>query len=341
MRISGRAGFLLFVAALACLAWACTVGGDDDDDHDDDAGDDDDDAIDDDDDDDDDAGPPPRSFYLSAAPMQYALGEWTVETVFDTSGFDGLVDVLSLHMDGFFGLPWDTFAVGAPPPGPWVAVMEDIRAQARELGAEIFLSITPLDGMRAALTPLAYEEEGDASCFLEAMARDAPIRRDRFGVSSYPEFYIAYFGSISEDYYTGVGELTGERVVFAEIGAGSHSIVTPYPTLEDPCILLFDWSSDDKIAFMQSLFEDAQALDSDLICWWSLVDYLPLDVLIHCPCDAPGLWCVLYEAVHGIGLLEPWLMWGSMGVLDYELNPKPSLVPWQQWLARPVETQSP
>jgi hypothetical protein len=40
------------------------------------------------------------------------------------------------------------------------------------------------------------------------------------------------------------------------------------------------------------------------------------------------------------GLLAAWLMWGSMGVLDYDGLPKAALSTWNLWRARPIETVS-
>jgi len=440
--------FLLSVFSLVVVA----CGDDDDDDNDsssdDDAADDDDTTDDDTNDDDttdDDAGDDdlePRSFALSAAAYQYEFGPWSIDDSFDVTGFDGRIDLLSVHQD-FFGLPWPEFAAGEDPPAAWVAVMEEIRAMVESLGVEVFLSVTPLSSMRDGLAALAREEGGelvededwnpgcfdfDASpgatdirtayrnyvrwmvdffdppfvnhaiemnmydlncpaqydsliglvnevyeqekflaparvifpsftidhlwgfedngdcdfgerrCLEEALARNASIERDRIGISNYPLWLIDYApGGLPDDYYTAVAELTGETVVFAEIGVSSKDVVLPYPTLADPC---FEWLPSDETtqaAFMQKLFVQADELGSDLLCWWSLRDFLPAEVLDHCPCQAPGLWCHLYEAVYDIGLLGAWLMWGSMGIVDYEQNAKASLDVWNQWLARPIK----
>lgn len=436
---------------IACLMFSLGLcdckndGSADDDQTDDDATDDDtgDDDTDSPDDDDDDVNPPDsRSFALAAAPMQYEIGEWSAKTIFDTTGFTGLVDVLSLHMDGFFGLPWDQFAANQEPPAVWVAEMEAIRQQAQDLGVDIFLSITPLDGMRGALTPLAHDvggelviepegehpcynfdsatgpgsireayknyvrwmvdffspkylchviemnifadncpdsysslinlanevynlekgidpdlvvfnssvlnlywgyyeeggcEPGDHSCFQQSLARDAGILRDRFGISSYPQFYISYFGEIPDDYFTAVSDLTGEQIVFAEIGSGSYPVTFPHPGPDDPCTTLFDWSEGRQIALMERIFQDADVMEADLLCWWSLRDFLPDFVSTRCPCDAPDLWCIIYEAISDMGLLPSWLMWGSMGILDYDLNEKPLYDKWTEWLERPIK----
>jgi len=399
------------------------------------------------DDDDNDDTLPSRSFYLAAVPMQYLMGDWSIETVFDTTGFAGRIDILSVHND-FFGLPWDEFADDGPLPPAWLAVMEDIKAQVDELGVEVFLSVTALNGDRttlmdkasdnggrleidedwiagcfdfdnspdaarwraayknyvrwmvdffepqylnnmiemnlygaacpdqyASLIALAnevYEQEKDArpalvifpsfvmseywgfdggqpcaplagqpptdhSCFAAALARDANIQRDRYGLSSYPSYYIQEWGALPDDYFSAITEYTGERVVFAEIGVGSRNVVMPYPTPDSPCTPVLYESEQMHSAFLQALLEEANALDSDLVTWWSLRDFLPPEMPSTCPCGAPGLWCVLYDAIEQVGLLPLWLMWGSMGVLDHNGTPKAAIQTWESWLSRPVE----
>jgi hypothetical protein len=433
-----RIWFWLLPLLVLCLA--CAENGsssDDDDAADDDTIDDDttdDDAIDDD-------TLPPRSFSLAAAPMQYEMGTWSIDTVFDATGFAGLIDLLSMHSE-FFGVPWDEFASGDPLPPAWVAAMEDSKAQIEALGVGTFLSVTALDGMRTTLIPKARDEGGklvleenwvgpcfdfdaspdaakwraayqsyvhwmvdffepqylnnlieidlyamscpdqydslielanevydqekaerpdlvifpsfvmaeywgydegagceppDHTCFEAALARDANIKRDRYGVSSYPSYYIQEWGALPDDYYSALTDYTGERVVFAEIGVGSRTVVAPFPTAGDPCTTLLVETDATQAEFMQYLFEQANALGSDLLTWWSLRDFLPPDMPSTCPCDAPGLWCVLYDAVEDAGLLPLWLMWGSMGVLDYNGAAKPVMDVWQNWLARQVE----
>ncbi len=438
---------LLALTVLGCA-------GDDDDAADDDAGDDDsgdDDTADDDtsDDDvaDDDAGPS-RSFRLAACPMQYEVGLWSVDTVFDTAGFDGLIDLLSVHND-FFGVPWDEFAANEEPPAAWLAVMTDIKDQVDSLGVGVFLSVTALDGWRTTLADRARDEDGelvldeqwadacfdfdsspdagkwraayqnyvrwmvdyfepeyltnmiemnlfgaacpgqyealidlanevydqekaahpnlaifpsfvaseywlldegepcgpptgepptDHSCFEAALARDAGIKRDRYGVSSYPAYFAQYWvGGLPDDYYSAFTDYTGERVVFTEIGVGSREVNAPYPTPDDPCLTILTETEETQREFLQFLFTEAQQLDSDLLTWWSLRDYLPAGMPGTCPCNESPAWCVLYDAMADAGMLPLWLMWGSMGIVNHAGAPKASFDVWEEWLARPVQ----
>jgi len=386
------------------------------------------------------ADPPARSFYLSAAPFQIHFEPFSAEFVFKTDGFDGLIDLLSVHQD-FFGLPWDAFADGADPPAAWQAVMEDIRDQTQRLGVGVFLSVTPLDGDRRtliarvretedgqavkderwaadcydfgaapdaarlrtayknyvrwmvdffeprflnhlievnifarscpapaydALMELANEvygqekerhpelivfpsfmigeywgwdegyERGDATWYETAYARDGNLRRDRFAISSYTAFDIYWGGPLPADFYTYAYDHHGEPTVFAEVGTASRSVICPYPTLSDPCTTLLATSEAEQQAYMAELFDAAQTMGSDLVTWWSLRDYLPADLPGTCPCEAEGLWCEVETAFDQTGLLPLFLMWGSMGILDYEGDGKTTRELWEEWLGRRV-----
>ena len=146
---------ILMTAIFALFLIGCGDSSDDDDDSED-SGQDDDDSDDDDAVDDDDSGDDddlaPRSFQVAAAPMQYKIGDWYIETTFDFDGFEGMVDLVSMHQD-FFGVPWDELLAGQPLPDYWITEMTQIRDNIDELGAGVFLSLTPLGGLRDRLAP--------------------------------------------------------------------------------------------------------------------------------------------------------------------------------------------
>ena len=433
---------VLFCAAAVFIA-SCAVGdssdgSDESDQSDNDSPEPDDDSTPDDDD------VTPRSFALAAAPMQYVVTDTTIETVFDTNGLAGLLDVLALHMDDFFGIPWNEFAAGEDPPPLWIALMEDIRGQAQEMGVDVYLAISPLGGLRDRLAQLveqqdgqlvfdtewastcfnfdtspdaadvraaylayvrwmveffqpdylalaiemnlfdefcpdsydsligiyneAYQQEktlnpdlpiyptfqidfmwnlkpdgdcdiGDRSCLEQALARQADVQRDRFAVSSYPMMFLANQIPVPDDFFTAPAEITGETLVIGETGFTSESVTVPYPTLDDPCLFIFSSSDQKQMDFMQLLFEQVNQVGGDLITWWSARDFLPASVLGSCPCDAPDLWCLLYEVMGEEGLLAAWMFWGAMGVIDYDLDPKPSLELWNEWRNRTISSE--
>ncbi len=441
VKVTTMPKWILLLVLLAIIAVGCNdsstgsgQAADDDNDNDDD------DDNDNDDDDNDDSGPA-RSFKLAATGFQYAIGDDWVESDYDVSGFAGHVDLLSVHQD-FFGIPWDEFAVGAPLPQAWVDKMNQIKGLADGLGAGVFLSLTPLSGMRDGLHAMASDEGGelvvedyptpgcfnfqtgpnaaairtaykayarwmidlfapefiahaielnmydfscpaeylslltllnevydrekaldaqtpifptfmvkemwgydelvggceigDRSCLEDNLAKVADLKMDRFCISDYPAVMQYEWDEIPADYYSAPGELTGLKVVWGEIGYPNKPTVLPFPTLEDDCLEVFANHDQEQIAFLERLFADAQMLDSDLVTWWSFRDFLPAHVIDNCPCQSPGLWCIIYDAMYDAGLLGAWLHWGAMGMLDFDVQSKPALALWDQWYGRPV-----
>ncbi|HEX4455995.1 MAG TPA: hypothetical protein VH143_34275 [Kofleriaceae bacterium] len=61
-------------------------------------------------------------------------------------------DVIEIHQE-YYGVPWDEFAAGLPPPAAWQATMDAIAASAHATGKPIFLSVSMLDGTRKTLAP--------------------------------------------------------------------------------------------------------------------------------------------------------------------------------------------
>jgi hypothetical protein len=181
-------------------------------------------------------------------------------------------------------------------------------------------------------------EIGDRTCLQENLAKNADLKRDRFGISAYPIGMSLEWEAIPEDYFAAIYELSGEQIVFGETGYPNVPTVLPFPTLDDPCITLFESSDQAQADYLRFLFQQADALGSDLVCWWSLVDFLPPEVLTHCPCEAPDLWCTLYEAIYEAGLMPLWLGWGAMGVKDYEGAEKPIIDLWWEWLVRGIRS---
>ncbi len=387
----------------------------------------------------------PRSFSLAAAPFQFSVSPSNIQSTFVMDGFAGRVDLISLHMDNFFGLPWDEFASGEPLPDPWLEAMEQIRNDADQLGVGVYLSLTPISATRVQIAAKAVDQDGellvdedwapgcynfaggpghedirtgflnyvrwmvdyfepvylthgiemnmydiacpddyasligllneaydqekgldpdlavfptltvndmwyhpeaqgcfpnDRACMRENLVKIAGLKRDRLGISSYPIWLFQELDSWPEDHFTAFSEETGEQVVFGETGWNNHPVTVPVPYPNGPCQTITQSSDSLHVQYMEYLFEKADQMGSDLVVWWSLRDYLFDPILTSCPCSAPDPWCVLYDALEEIGLLPAWLMWGSMGVLDYDGQPKAALTTWNQWRSRPIRVPS-
>lgn len=439
-----------FLTVLLALAWGVVgcfgCGGDDDDpqnthESDDDTSTDDDASTDDDSVDDDmwtdDDDAPSRTFYMASAPVQYAIAPYDVDTVFDMDGFAGRVDMVSLHVDDFFGLPWESFADDTPRPTAWVDVMNGIRDQVEALDVAVYLALTPLGGLRTTLNGqatdvdgeleivegwkdecydfaaapdaeryrdayLAYVADmvelfdpvfltpviemnmfaancpdafgglvdlnndvydaikatrpdlpifpthivpalvgqppygdcayGDDSCLAASVELLSDIKTDRLGISSYVMFDYPHADQIPADFFPRVIDAFGLKPVFGETGHSSHTIRVPGTS---GCDTFREYNPQDQVEYLGDLMQVAQDYESDLVVWWSLVDYLPESMLSNCPCDEEQMeWCVLYDVIDDLGLLNAWLAWGSMGILDYEQNPKVVSTLWMEWLGR-------
>ncbi len=90
------------------------------------------------------------------------------------------VDVVSVHQD-FYGVPWDAFEAGQPPPPEWTAVMDALVASAT--GKEVFLTLQLAGGKgrqsladKAVVTSGVLTTQGDwaAHCYDFASASDGP-----------------------------------------------------------------------------------------------------------------------------------------------------------------------
>lgn len=67
--------------------------------------------------------------------------------------FDNLdeVDLLSLHLDDFWGIPWGSFGTDSPPPESWATKWDELRNAAQSSGKTLYLAVSPL-GDRITLT---------------------------------------------------------------------------------------------------------------------------------------------------------------------------------------------
>ena len=71
---------------------------------------------------------------------------------------------------------------------------------------------------------------------------------------------------------------------------------------------------------------------------WSYRDFLPEGFPQTCPCyhEDPE-WCILSDVLQPTGLLPAFLLWGQMGMIEHDLDPKSTKVAWDAWRAMPIE----
>ena len=385
-----------------------------------------------------------RPFKLAVAPFQFEVKPANIRSVFRFDGFEGNVEVISLHTDNFFGIPWDAFMAGEEPPQAWIDNMTAIKAAVDDLGAPIYLSLTPLGGVRNRIAAKVLERNGELEidgdwrpvcydfiqgedhedifeaylayvrwmvdffepqwlthgieinlydvfcpeqyvslipllnavydqekalrpdlpifptltvdhmwlehetldcsfqtriCLRANLEKLATLKRDRIGLSAYPVWHFNEVGGPIPGYFSAFAEETGEPLMVGETGVTNRVVEVPFPTTDDPCLMVVASSDAAQIEYLEYLLNEAETLNMDLVVWWSLVDFLPEHMLEGCPCTSPWPWCIVYQVMADSNLLHAFIMWGGMGILDYELQPKAIHETWQSWLARPVQTE--
>lgn len=83
-----------------------------------------------------------RSYRLASTGMQTLLNV-DLANQLTPANLSTDVDVVSIHQD-FYGIPWDEFEAGQPPPAPWAAAMDGLVQQAA--GKDLFLSLQMVSG---------------------------------------------------------------------------------------------------------------------------------------------------------------------------------------------------
>ncbi len=111
-----------------------------------------------------------------------------------------------------------------------------------------------------------------SACFDALYAQIAPLKRDRFAMSTYPMLSVA--GSPADlpaDWFTRGASRAGERPLVAETGWNSA------PLIVEPrgaaCATLFASTEADEAAYLGRVLDAAQADDIDLVNWWSDRDF--------------------------------------------------------------------
>ncbi|MCC6159767.1 MAG: hypothetical protein IT350_17070 [Deltaproteobacteria bacterium] len=219
--------------------------------------------------------------------------------------------------------------------GALIDFANDLYDEARELAPEI--PIFPTFVLEQLWDTGAFGpcELLDHSCLDAQLATIGDVKRDRMALSAYPMFFVDDPEHPPEGLFADVAMATGERIMIAETGQSNRAITQP---IDDVCTPLFVFDDADESGFLDFLLAEAETAHADLVVWWSLVDFLPDGVLAECPCDYGLEWCAIYDVMDamGPGWLSAWLAWGSMGILDYEHNPKVSAAIWDDWLTRSV-----
>jgi len=104
---------------------------------------------------DDSGNPPPgetRSYRLASSGSQLVVTGAETGLLLTDADLASDVDVVAIHQE-YYGVPWDAFAAGDPPPSVWAGKMSRLASSARTAGKQVFLSVSPMDGNRSSLAP--------------------------------------------------------------------------------------------------------------------------------------------------------------------------------------------
>jgi len=102
---------------------------------------------------------PRRAFLLSSAGTQLLVDGPSLGLQLTEANLAEDVDVVAVHQE-FYGVPWQAFVDGSPPPAEWSARMQALAQQAHAVSERVFLSINMLNGARESLAERTAIEDG-------------------------------------------------------------------------------------------------------------------------------------------------------------------------------------
>jgi len=186
---------------------------------------------------------------------------------------------------------------------------------------------------------------GDPACFEANYARLRNLKRDRFAISTYPHLISNFIDptALPADWFTRAASRNNEPMVIAETGWNSTPVRALSPS---GCVTVLDSSETNQLAYFDRLIQEATTNGMDLVTWWSNRDVLPVEVMTDCPCTFDPAWCGVVDLFRATGGSDPTLQYigevllkafGTMGLRDYDGNPKPGLFSrWSEVRAVPV-----
>jgi hypothetical protein len=391
-----------------------------------------------------------RPYRLSTGGPQLIVSGTPTGLLLQPSNAIADVDVLDIHQE-YYGVPWDTFLAGQPPPPAWVSVMDSLAATAKSAHKPVFLSVSMLDGGRTKLADktvvsgstittqswstacfdfatdptgpsvkaayLAYVawmidefspayldhaieinlffeacpsqasalvEVANATydavkakspsllvfpsfqlehlygytstscatptqpgpCFDANYAQIAPLSRDRFGMSTYPNVLGVFNlpSDVPADWFIRGSSRGGERGLVTETGWSSSNVVAQ--TSGGTCLMEQTSTEAETAAYLGILLAAARSAPLDLVDWWDDRDLVVSPLMTNCPCTFDTTWCQVLGLFSGPPVdagLDTYFenqvelkVFGAMGLRDYSGNPKPTTYPlWASALAEP------
>jgi hypothetical protein len=187
-----------------------------------------------------------------------------------------------------------------------------------------------------------------SACFDAAYAQIAPLKRDRFAMSTYPMYgNFQTPNDLPVDWFTRGSSRGGERPLVAETGWTSSPIVVQ--SRAAGCVAVLTGTEADEAAYLGRVLDAAQQDGIELVNWWSDRDLVVAQVMTDCPCTFDMTWCAVLDIFRGpatdagpdtqeqgeLGLKA----FGTMGLRDYGGNVKPTV--YARWMAARAVPWSP
>ncbi len=218
-------------------------------------------------------------------------------------------------------------------------------AKARQPSLVVFpsIQIDHLYGYDQASCP---DQSNRAACFDSLYQQIAPLKRDRFAMSSYPPLGAATVPTdLPADWFTRGAARGNEQPVVAETGWNSSTLIAQ--TGAGVCLTVFTSSEATEESYLDFVLNSAQDAGMDLVNWWSDRDLVVTPFMTACPCSFDATWCTVLAIARGppsdggvdtqfYGELL-FKAFGTMGLRDYEGVLKPTVYArWQQSRALPI-----
>ena len=189
-------------------------------------------------------------------------------------------------------------------------------------------------------------QSSPADCFDASYAQIAPLKRDRFAMSTYP-LVPGVFDQPSQvpaDWFSRAAARGGERAIVSETGWSSSPIAAQ--TSGGSCMQVAPSTEAETAEYLGIVLKAAGATPMDFVDWWGDRDLVVSQLMTDCPCTFDATWCSALTAFSGSpvdGGVDSYYYgqialkaFGAMGLRDYAGNPKPTTFPvWKAALAMP------
>jgi hypothetical protein len=128
-----------------------------------------------------------------------------------------------------------------------------------------------------------------SACYEANYAALAELKRARFAISTYPHLVdsIKRVASIPPDWFTRAADLGGERIIIAETGWNTESVVA---SLGGTCTTALSSTEAEARDYLDLLASTAERHTTELVTWWSNRDLLVAPAMGDCPCGFDSSW---------------------------------------------------